>query len=242
MGQVETSTRLGRQESLTQARLSSTCENKDGRFLHFCARIDFCHSKQSELEKQFQTCKGRVVLQGDIRCKNGMTASGHVANTHGLTGYQPNLTNGHSMVAWAEGKNPHGLQLGYGPISSIPPCRSTRNLCYSCTSYRHLASGNAGRNGCPRKSLVQLLSWLRSANALKVAQHFQHGIKILHGRGPNKCYTGEQTSYQRQGIDVSGTVEVQVLSWKPAHIKRALWLPWLKDHLRATAWRALMPI
>ena len=55
--------------------------------------------------------------------KSGMTPSGHLAETHGLTRYEPNLTNSQRMVACTESQNPHGA--GCGPISSILPSRST---------------------------------------------------------------------------------------------------------------------
>ena len=35
-----------------------------------------------------------------------MTTSGHFANTHGLTSYEPNMTNCQSMVTWAETRTP----------------------------------------------------------------------------------------------------------------------------------------
>ena len=38
----------------------------DGRKVHFASLMDLCHLKNSELEPQFQKCKGRVLLQGDI--------------------------------------------------------------------------------------------------------------------------------------------------------------------------------
>ena len=53
-----------------------------------------------------------------------MTTSGHFAVTHGLTGYEPKLTNSRKMVAWAESQNPHGAQAACGPISSVPPWRN----------------------------------------------------------------------------------------------------------------------
>ena len=57
-----------------------------------------------------------------------MTTSGRFADTHGLAGSHPNLTNSQSVVAWAESQNPDGAQAACGPTSSIPPWRSTRNF------------------------------------------------------------------------------------------------------------------
>ena len=37
----------------------------EGKTVHFASLMDICHLKKSELEPQFQTYKGRVVLQGD---------------------------------------------------------------------------------------------------------------------------------------------------------------------------------
>ena len=37
-----------------------------GRTVHFASLMDLCHLKNSDLEPQFQTYKGRVVLRGDI--------------------------------------------------------------------------------------------------------------------------------------------------------------------------------
>ena len=37
-----------------------------GRQVHFASLMDFCHLKNSEFEPQYQKCKGRVVLRGDI--------------------------------------------------------------------------------------------------------------------------------------------------------------------------------
>ena len=38
----------------------------EGKSVHFASLMDACHLKNSELEPQFQKCKGRVVLRGDI--------------------------------------------------------------------------------------------------------------------------------------------------------------------------------
>ena len=57
-----------------------------------------------------------------------MTTSGHFADTHGLTGYERNLTNRQFVVAWADTQNSYGSHAGYGQISRILPWRSTRNL------------------------------------------------------------------------------------------------------------------
>ena len=38
----------------------------EGRTVHFASLLDTCHLKNSELEPQFQKCKGRIVLRGDI--------------------------------------------------------------------------------------------------------------------------------------------------------------------------------
>ena len=45
-----------------------------------------------------------------------MTTSGLSADTHQI------------LVAWAETQNPYGAQAAYGPISSIPPWRSTQKF------------------------------------------------------------------------------------------------------------------
>ena len=37
-----------------------------GRKVHFASLVDLCHLKNSELEPQYQKCKGRVVLRGDV--------------------------------------------------------------------------------------------------------------------------------------------------------------------------------
>ena len=37
-----------------------------GRKVHFASLMDLCHLKNSEIEPQYQKCKGRVVLRGDI--------------------------------------------------------------------------------------------------------------------------------------------------------------------------------
>ena len=37
-----------------------------------------------------------------------MITSGHFADTHGLTGYEPNLTNSRLLVAWAGTENCYG--------------------------------------------------------------------------------------------------------------------------------------
>ena len=39
---------------------------KNNTKVHFSSLMDLCHLKNSELEPQFQKCKGRVVLRGDI--------------------------------------------------------------------------------------------------------------------------------------------------------------------------------
>ena len=39
---------------------------KNNNKVHFSSLMDLCHPKNSELEQQFQKCKGRVVLRGDI--------------------------------------------------------------------------------------------------------------------------------------------------------------------------------
>ena len=57
-----------------------------------------------------------------------MTTSSLFAHTHGLTGYEPNLTNSENTVAWAESRNLCGAQVGWGSISSIPHWGSTRNF------------------------------------------------------------------------------------------------------------------
>ena len=38
----------------------------EGRIVHFASLMDLCHLKNSELEPQYQKCKGRFVLRGDI--------------------------------------------------------------------------------------------------------------------------------------------------------------------------------
>ena len=38
----------------------------DGKTVHFAQSMDLCHLKNSELEKQFQKYRGRVVLSGDV--------------------------------------------------------------------------------------------------------------------------------------------------------------------------------
>ena len=41
-------------------------ERTENRTVHFESLMDLCHLKNSELEPQFQKCKGRAVLRGDI--------------------------------------------------------------------------------------------------------------------------------------------------------------------------------
>ena len=50
---------LNKKEVIDEAR-------KKGRKVHFASLMDLCHLKNSELEPQYQKCKGRVVLRGDI--------------------------------------------------------------------------------------------------------------------------------------------------------------------------------
>ena len=72
-----------------------------------------------------------------------VTTSGHFADTQSLTGDEPNLTNSQFVVAWADTKkNTHGMQSGSGPISSIPPWRSTRNFTEEANvhNYRNMLS------------------------------------------------------------------------------------------------------
>ena len=39
---------------------------KEGKTVHFASLMDICHLKKSEREPNLQTCKGRVILRGDI--------------------------------------------------------------------------------------------------------------------------------------------------------------------------------
>ena len=63
-----------------------------------------------------------------IPCISGTTTSGHFADSHCLAGYEPNLTNSQSMVAWAESQDLHGAQAASGPISSILSWIKTHNF------------------------------------------------------------------------------------------------------------------
>ena len=64
-----------------------------------------------------------------------MATSGHFAHTHCLTGYEANLTNSQNVVAWLDTENQYGAQAGNGPISPIPPLRSTRNFTEEANAY-----------------------------------------------------------------------------------------------------------
>ena len=68
----------------------------------------------------------RHLIAGLSLCKIKRTTSGHIADTHGLRSYEPNLTNNQLVAAWVDVQNSDGAQAGYGPISSVPPWRSTR--------------------------------------------------------------------------------------------------------------------
>ena len=61
-------------------------------------------------------------------CQSKKTATGLFADTHGLTRYEPTLTNNQNVVAWTEDENPHRVQVGHGPITSNPPWRSVHNF------------------------------------------------------------------------------------------------------------------
>ena len=74
---------------------------------------------------------------GLFPCSSRMTTSGHFADTHGLTGYEPNLTNSQFMVAWAETQNLCGMQPGYGQILSITSRRSTRNFTEEANAHKY---------------------------------------------------------------------------------------------------------
>ena len=39
---------------------------KEGKTVHLATLMDFCHLKNSELDKKVQSYKGRVVLRGDV--------------------------------------------------------------------------------------------------------------------------------------------------------------------------------
>ena len=66
-----------------------------------------------------------------------MVTSGSFADAHGLTCYEPNLTNSQFVAAWADTQNSHGAQAVYGPISSIVPKRSTRNFTEAANAHNH---------------------------------------------------------------------------------------------------------
>ena len=65
-----------------------------------------------------------------------MTASGHFADTHGLTGHEPNLTSIQCVVAWADTQNSYGMQLGCGPMSPIPRWGSTRHFTEDANAHK----------------------------------------------------------------------------------------------------------
>ena len=153
-----------------------------------------------------------------------MTTSRHFADTHGLTGYEPNLANSQHVVAWSESQNHYGPQSVDGLISSNLPWRSVRNfteeadahnhrnivaeqhvywqgqcrnasifhpqasveksapeneqaahdevhVAVARTSYRNVQIGNAGNNGCVRKSIRANLDVLSRWNEMKSALH-----------------------------------------------------------------------
>ena len=55
-----------------------------GRKVHFASLMDLCHLKNSELEPQYQKCKGRVALQGDtVKDDSGSYAVSTEQGSHG---------------------------------------------------------------------------------------------------------------------------------------------------------------
>ena len=61
-------------------------------------------------------------------CISGMTGSGHFSDTFGFTFFEPTVTYSQNVVPWAETQKHCGVHAAYGPISSIPPWRTTRNF------------------------------------------------------------------------------------------------------------------
>ena len=71
MGQVETSTFQGLQESQTAVRGST---GEEGRSVLFASLMDFCHLKHFDLEKHFQNYKERVPEEGNGKDDSGYRA------------------------------------------------------------------------------------------------------------------------------------------------------------------------
>ena len=69
-----------------------------------------------------------ILIADLFPCYSKVTTYGHLNDTHGLTGLEPNFVNNPFVVAWADTQNPHGSRAGCGPISSIRLWRSTRNV------------------------------------------------------------------------------------------------------------------
>ena len=60
-----------------------------------------------------------ILIADLFPCYSKMTTYGHLNDTHGLTGLEPNLVNNPFVVAWADTQKPHGSRAGCGLISSI---------------------------------------------------------------------------------------------------------------------------
>ena len=57
---------MGREKSQKQEKEAIKEAQKNNTKVHFASLMDLCHLKNSELERQVQKHKGRVVLRGDI--------------------------------------------------------------------------------------------------------------------------------------------------------------------------------
>ena len=66
MGKTKENPGMAADESKKQKKEVIDYAMNEVRKVHFASSMDLCHLKNSELEPQFQKCKGRVVLRGDI--------------------------------------------------------------------------------------------------------------------------------------------------------------------------------
>ena len=97
-----------------------------------------------------------------------MTTSGHSADTHGLPGCDPNLTNKKYMAAWAETQNPYGPQAAYGPISSLhsgmhktSEKTSAHNYLSKCMSRAHRQASTEQVKNMSKPLVIKLMLQLQ---------------------------------------------------------------------------------
>ena len=79
-----------------------------------------------------------LFTDGLFPCSSRMTTSGHFADTHGLTGYEPNLTNSQFIVAWADTQNLlwNAARLWTDSINHTSR-RSTRNFTEEANAHKY---------------------------------------------------------------------------------------------------------